>query len=221
MRSSASPSVRKARARSRARPATGAAALRPTVTDADVALGMIDPAAFAGGTISLNADLARAALAAAVGDPLGLSPRDRGLRGARDGVREHGERGARARGRARRGGERPHADRVRRRGAAACRARRRKARAGARAGAAQCRRRLGGRVSGGADFLRAGQEPPHAARQFRFRRRLRAARRDGARMRARWSSRARAARRSPSGGSPTCAMSGRGTRSRCRCRCAT
>ena len=48
--------------------------MRPTVTDADVALGMIDPAAFAGGTISLNADLARAALAAAVGDPLGLSP---------------------------------------------------------------------------------------------------------------------------------------------------
>src|ERR1044072_839747 len=48
--------------------------LRPTVTDADVALGMIDPAAFAGGTISLNADLSRAALAAAVGDPLGMSP---------------------------------------------------------------------------------------------------------------------------------------------------
>src|SRR5438270_654737 len=46
----------------------------PTVTDADVALGMIDPAAFAGGTIALNPDLARAALAAAVGDPLGLSP---------------------------------------------------------------------------------------------------------------------------------------------------
>ena len=47
--------------------------LRPTVTDADVALGMIDPAAFAGGTIALNPDLARAALATAVGDPLGLS----------------------------------------------------------------------------------------------------------------------------------------------------
>jgi N-methylhydantoinase A/oxoprolinase/acetone carboxylase beta subunit len=44
------------------------------VTDADVALGMIDPAAFAGGTISLNPDLARAALATAVGDPLGMSP---------------------------------------------------------------------------------------------------------------------------------------------------
>jgi N-methylhydantoinase A len=35
---------------------------------------MIDPVAFAGGTIALNPDLARAALAAAVGDPLGLSP---------------------------------------------------------------------------------------------------------------------------------------------------
>src|SRR5437763_4539394 len=46
----------------------------PTVTDADVALGMIDPAAFAGGTISLNPDLSRTALATAVGNPLGLSP---------------------------------------------------------------------------------------------------------------------------------------------------
>jgi N-methylhydantoinase A len=48
--------------------------LRPTVTDADVALGMIDPAAFAGGTIALKPALAKAALAAAVGDPLGMSP---------------------------------------------------------------------------------------------------------------------------------------------------
>jgi N-methylhydantoinase A len=48
--------------------------VRPTVTDADVALGMIDPNAFAGGTMSLNPDLSRAALAAAVGDPLGMSP---------------------------------------------------------------------------------------------------------------------------------------------------
>jgi len=48
--------------------------MRPTVTDADVALGMIDPVAFAGGTISLNPDLSRAALATAVGDPLGMSP---------------------------------------------------------------------------------------------------------------------------------------------------
>src|SRR3954469_2160938 len=48
--------------------------LRPTVTDADVALGMIDPAAFAGGTIALKPDLSKAALAAAVGDPLGMRP---------------------------------------------------------------------------------------------------------------------------------------------------
>src|SRR5436309_5278115 len=48
--------------------------LRPTVTDADVTLGMIDPAAFAGGTIALKPDLSRAALAAAVADPLGLDP---------------------------------------------------------------------------------------------------------------------------------------------------
>src|SRR3954467_4987902 len=52
----------------------GRGGLRPTVTDADVALGMIDPAAFAGGTIALKPDLSKAALAAAVGDPLGMSP---------------------------------------------------------------------------------------------------------------------------------------------------
>ncbi len=46
----------------------------PTVTDADVALGMIDPAAFAGGSIVLDPELARSALATAVGDPLGMSP---------------------------------------------------------------------------------------------------------------------------------------------------
>src|SRR4029077_20120579 len=48
--------------------------LRPTVTDADVALGMIDPASFAGGTMPVKPDLSKAALAAAVGDPLGMSP---------------------------------------------------------------------------------------------------------------------------------------------------
>jgi N-methylhydantoinase A len=47
---------------------------RPTVTDADLTLGMIDPAAFAGGTIMLAPELSRRALATHVGDPLGLSP---------------------------------------------------------------------------------------------------------------------------------------------------
>ena len=46
---------------------------RPTVTDADVALGLIDPDAFAGGTIALDPELARKALSDDVGAPLGLS----------------------------------------------------------------------------------------------------------------------------------------------------
>src|SRR6185312_15712203 len=48
--------------------------LKPTVTDADVALGMIDPAAFAGGTIALDPELSRGALSRDVGEPLGLTP---------------------------------------------------------------------------------------------------------------------------------------------------
>jgi N-methylhydantoinase A len=46
---------------------------RPTVTDADLVLGMIDPAHFAGGTISLAPERARAALARDVGEPLGMA----------------------------------------------------------------------------------------------------------------------------------------------------
>jgi N-methylhydantoinase A len=44
----------------------------PAVTDADVALGLIDPATFAGGTIKLYPDLAKKALKKTIGDPLGL-----------------------------------------------------------------------------------------------------------------------------------------------------
>src|SRR3954447_8745562 len=46
---------------------------RPTVTDADVALGLIDPAAFAGGTIALDPARSRNALNRDVGEPLGLT----------------------------------------------------------------------------------------------------------------------------------------------------
>jgi N-methylhydantoinase A len=52
----------------------GRGGLRPTVTDADVALGMIDPATFAGGTIALDPELSRQALSRDVGAPLGLTP---------------------------------------------------------------------------------------------------------------------------------------------------
>jgi N-methylhydantoinase A len=44
-----------------------------TVTDADLALGLLDPAAFAGGRVVLNPDAAGRALDAVVGQELGLS----------------------------------------------------------------------------------------------------------------------------------------------------
>ena len=46
---------------------------RATVTDADLTLGRIDPDAFAGGSLALDADAARAAIAGGVGKPLALS----------------------------------------------------------------------------------------------------------------------------------------------------
>ena len=46
---------------------------QPTVTDADVVLGRIDPIGFAGGSVDLAPDKAGAALEQAVGGPLGLS----------------------------------------------------------------------------------------------------------------------------------------------------
>lgn len=52
----------------------GRGGTRPTVTDADLALGLIDPAAFAGGTIRLEPEQSRRALQAEIGDPLDLPP---------------------------------------------------------------------------------------------------------------------------------------------------
>jgi N-methylhydantoinase A len=51
----------------------GRGGTQPTVTDADVSLGMIDPTAFAGGTIALNPELANRALERQIGEALGLS----------------------------------------------------------------------------------------------------------------------------------------------------
>ncbi|MGH6671922.1 MAG: hydantoinase/oxoprolinase family protein [Xanthobacteraceae bacterium] len=45
----------------------------PTVTDADVVLGRIDPQKFSGGKIALDAEQAERAVAARIGAPLGLS----------------------------------------------------------------------------------------------------------------------------------------------------
>jgi N-methylhydantoinase A len=51
----------------------GRGGTEPTVTDADVVTGRIDPARFAGGTLKLEVDAAAKALAAAVGAKLSLS----------------------------------------------------------------------------------------------------------------------------------------------------
>ncbi|MBS1888648.1 MAG: hydantoinase/oxoprolinase family protein [Actinobacteria bacterium] len=54
--------------------AYGAGGTEPTVTDANVVLGYLDPEAFLGGRRELRADLAEQAIAAGVGEPLGLDP---------------------------------------------------------------------------------------------------------------------------------------------------
>jgi N-methylhydantoinase A len=52
----------------------GRGGTEPTVTDADVVLGRLDPLYFAGGSIKLESDRAAAAIAQAIGAPLGLRP---------------------------------------------------------------------------------------------------------------------------------------------------
>ncbi len=52
----------------------GRGGARPAVTDANLALGRYDPARFAGGTMALDAAASAAALAAHIGDRLGLDP---------------------------------------------------------------------------------------------------------------------------------------------------
>ena len=46
---------------------------RPTVTDADLVLGIIDPEAFLGGRLPLDVDAARRAIETVIGGPLGMS----------------------------------------------------------------------------------------------------------------------------------------------------
>jgi len=46
---------------------------RPTVTDASIVLGLLDPSYFAGGSVTLDPDLAHRAIESAIAKPLGLS----------------------------------------------------------------------------------------------------------------------------------------------------
>ncbi|UOM34829.1 hydantoinase/oxoprolinase family protein [Acuticoccus sp. I52.16.1] len=55
--------------------AYGRGGTAPTVTDGDLTLGRLDPDDFAGGRIKLDAAASAAAIAKAVGEPMGLSPR--------------------------------------------------------------------------------------------------------------------------------------------------
>jgi len=54
----------------------GAGGTEPTLTDACLALGYVDPAYFLGGTMKLDVAAARRAIADKVAAPLGLAPRD-------------------------------------------------------------------------------------------------------------------------------------------------
>jgi N-methylhydantoinase A len=54
--------------------AYGRGGTEPTVTDANLALGRLDPTFFLGGSMALDMDGTRAAIAAKVGTPLGLEP---------------------------------------------------------------------------------------------------------------------------------------------------
>lgn len=55
--------------------AYGKGGTEPTVTDADLTLGRLDPDDFAGGRITLDAEASAKAIETAVGAPLGLAPR--------------------------------------------------------------------------------------------------------------------------------------------------
>ena len=57
----------------------GRGGTQPTVTDASVVLGYIDPVNFAGGTVTLYPDLARNAIRTVVAEPLGLTAEDAAL----------------------------------------------------------------------------------------------------------------------------------------------
>ena len=126
----------------------------PTVTDADLLLGRIDPAGFSGGRMVLDRARGRDSSAARGRRAARSGDRTRGTRGQRDCRREHGERRPRPRDRERQGCARAHSGRFWRCGPVTRRADGRKARPRPGAGTILCRCRLGGRVSARADRLR-------------------------------------------------------------------
>ena len=198
----------------------GRGGTEPTVTDADVVLGRLDPGYFAGGSIKLSPDKAGAAVDKAVGTPLGLKRLDAAF-GVSEIVEENMANAARVHA-VERGKELQNRTMIAFGGAAPhpCRAAGREARHPPRHGAERRGRRLGGRLPDGAGRLRGRAQPLRAARrrQVRSGLRQRAVRRDARRGRGRGEGRrARApswSRRAP----PTCAIAARATRSPSACR---
>ena len=165
----------------------GRGGTEPTVTDADVVLGRLDPGYFAGGTIKLSPDKAGAGRRQGGRHAARAEAPRCGVRRQRDRRGEHGQRRARARGRARQGIAEPHHDRLRRRCSHPCRAAGREARHQPRHGAVRRRRGLGRRLPDGAGRLRGGAQPLCAARRRQVRSGVRqqAVRRDARRGRGR------------------------------------
>ena len=87
---------------------------QPTVTDADVALGFIDPKAFAERRVSLFPQAAKKAIRTQIGAGAQAQRQPGGLRHFANGRRKHVQCGARARGRTRQGSFRAQHDRLRR-----------------------------------------------------------------------------------------------------------
>ena len=141
----------------------------PTVTDADVALGRIDPQTFSGGKMALDAAAAKAAIAARIGKRLDLVVEHAAL-GISEVVDENMANAARVHGiESGKDLRSAHLDRVRRRRAAARRAHCGKARHRPCSCASQCRRRFGGRIAARAGGLRGRARPADAARKLRCR----------------------------------------------------
>ena len=69
----------------------GKGGTEPTVTDANLLLGRLDPDNFAGGAIPLSVAASEAAVATRLADPLGIKAGEAGFRHQRGGRREHGQ----------------------------------------------------------------------------------------------------------------------------------
>ena len=154
---------------------------RPTVTDADLVLGYLDPGFFLGGAMALDVEAAREAIRRDVAEPLGIERRGGRLGHPPDRQRDHGRRGAGAHPGARQRSAAAAGLRLRRRGPGAWLSHR----GGARLAAPDRPLRRGGderhRLPGRADRLRFRALLPRPPRRPRLGARQWAPRRDGGR----------------------------------------